>query len=77
MQKFVWALVFLLVILHQDNWFWDDGTLVLGFLPIGLAYHACISIAASVTWFLATRFCWPDDEELEPTVEPSTTEGAQ
>ena len=49
MQKIVWALVFLLVIIHQDNWFWDDETLAFGFMPIGLFYHACISVAASVT----------------------------
>jgi len=55
----VWALVALLIIAHQDIWFWDDTTLVWGFLPIGLAYHAGISLAAATTWFLATRFCWP------------------
>ena len=59
----VWALVILLLILHQDNWFWDNDTLVMGFIPIGLFYHACISIAASVTWFLATKFAWPVQED--------------
>ena len=53
------ALVLLLLILRQDNWFWTDGTLVFGFMPIGLAWHAGISIAASATWFLATRIAWP------------------
>lgn len=73
MQKLVWALVLLLVILHQDNWLWESETLVLGFMPIALAYHAGISVAAGVTWWLATRFCWPADEQLEPT----PTEGAK
>lgn len=63
MHKLVWALVLLLVILHQDNWFWEDDTLVMGFMPIGLFYHACLSVAASVTWFVATRHCWPEDVE--------------
>ena len=62
MQKIVWGLVLLLLILHQDVWFWESDTLVFGFLPIGLFFHACISsVAASVTWFLATKHCWPTD----------------
>lgn len=65
MQKLVWVLVLLLLVLHQDNWLWDDGSLVLGFMPIGLFYHACISVAASVTWFLAARYCWPSGSDSE------------
>ncbi len=59
MPKVVWGLVVLLLILHQDVWFWTDGTLVFGFMPVGLFYHACISVAAGVTWFLATKYLWP------------------
>ncbi len=58
----VWALILVLIIAHQDIWFWDDTTLVFGFLPVALAYHACISLAAAFTWYLATRFCWPSDQ---------------
>ena len=64
------GLVVLLVILHQDNWNWDNNTLVFGFIPMGLFYHACISIAASATWWLATKIAWPGDaptQEIEPT----------
>lgn len=56
------GLVIALLVLHQDNWFWTDKRLVLGFIPIGLFWHACISLAASITWFLATRIAWPLDE---------------
>jgi len=59
----VWALVALLIVLHQDFWFWRDGTLVFGFIPVGLFYHACLSIAASLTWLLATLFAWPAEIE--------------
>ncbi|KAA5541873.1 DUF3311 domain-containing protein [Roseiconus nitratireducens] len=59
------ALVLLLLILHQDNWFWTDDTLVFGFLPIGLLWHAGISIGASLTWALATVIAWPIDEDVE------------
>lgn len=55
------GLVVLLLILHQDNWLWLDDRLILGFIPIGLFWHACISIGASVTWFLATKIAWPLD----------------
>lgn len=58
------SLVVLLLILHQDNWFWLDGRLVFGFIPVGLFWHACISIGASLTWFLATRIAWPLDAPL-------------
>ena len=54
-------LVVLLLILHQDNWFWEDNTLVFGFIPVGLFWHACISIGASLTWALATVIAWPTD----------------
>lgn len=62
-RKTVWALVAVLAVLHYDFWYWDDRTLVFGFLPIGLAYHALISILAGVVWFLAIRFAWPSELE--------------
>ncbi len=37
--------------------------MVLGFLPIGLAYHAGFSLACSVLGWLAIQYAWP--EELE------------
>jgi len=58
-KNFIWLLIVVLIILHQDNWFWLDGTLVWGFIPIGLFYHACLSLAAGITWYLAIRYCWP------------------
>lgn len=72
----VWFLVFALFILHQDFWLWDSRTLVLGFMPIGLFYHAMFSIAAAAVWALAVKFAWPveieawaDEVEPEKTVE--------
>jgi len=63
MRNIIWLLVLLLVILHQDNWLWGDTRLVFGFIPISLFYHMCISLAAGVTWYLATVFAWPDNLE--------------
>lgn len=59
MKYVIWGLVVLLLVLHQDIWFWDRPTLVFGFMPVGLLYHAGISVVASAVWFAATRFCWP------------------
>ena len=73
MNKLVWALVLLLLILHQDNWFWEDDTLLFGFLPIGLFYHACLSVAAAVTWFLAVTLAWP--REIEQSAYTDQGEG--
>ncbi len=70
MQYVVWLLIVLLIVLHQDNWLWDDPYLVGGFLPIGLLYHMGISLAAAVVWYLATIFCWPP--ELEAADESAT-----
>ncbi|QDV42799.1 hypothetical protein Enr13x_26490 [Stieleria neptunia] len=63
MKYLVWGLVVLLVVLHQDLWNWDNDRLVFGFLPVTLAYHAGISIAASIVWLMATKFAWPSDLE--------------
>jgi len=65
MRALVWVLVAALIVLHQDCWNWDNGTLLAGFLPVGLAYHAVISIAATVVWLLAVQFAWPT--KLEET----------
>ena len=78
MKYVVWGLVVLLIILHQDVWLWENDTLVAGFMPITLLYHACISLGTGITWYLATKFAWPavldDDSAAAPT---NPEEGAQ
>lgn len=64
MKIVVWALVVLLIILHQDNWNWTNDALFLGFIPRGLAWHAGISIAASAVWYLATQVAWPEGVDV-------------
>jgi hypothetical protein len=60
MKWLVYGLLVALAIAHQDLWNWDDSdTLVFGVVPIGLAYHAGLSIAAAVLWAAAVKFCWP------------------
>lgn len=55
----VWIAVVLLAVLHQDVWYWDDTSLVMGFIPIGLFYHSVFSIACAAVWALAVVFSWP------------------
>jgi len=73
MKTLVWALVVLLVIVHQDFWWWDDSeTLILGFVPIGLFYHALLSVAAGAVWWMAVGYAWPEgvDDDTTATTEP-------
>ncbi len=68
MRRLVYGSIILLALLHQDFWWWDDSdTLVFGFVPVGLANHAFLSLAAGVLWALAVKFCWPADVDVENT----------
>ena len=60
--------VIALYALHQDFWFWRTARpLVFGFMPIGLFYQACFSVAASLLMLLLVKTAWPDhlEEEIE------------
>lgn len=59
-RRVVLILFVVLFVLHHDFWAWADRRLVLGFLPLGLFYHALFSVAAGVLWALANRYAWPD-----------------
>lgn len=64
MSKLVVALILALCVLHHDLWWWDSATpVVFGFMPIGLAWHTGISVAAAFAWWLAVKYCWPSHLE--------------
>lgn len=64
-------MVVLVYLLHQDFWNWRQWEpLVLGFLPVGLAYHAAYSVVAAVTMAVLVRFAWPS--HLETNLPDST-----
>jgi hypothetical protein len=78
MKKLVWILVAALFILHQDFWWWDDRTLVFGFMPVGLFYHAIFSLAAAGVWALALRFAWPSHiEEWADALDAPASSGGR
>jgi hypothetical protein len=59
----IYSLAALLAVLHQDFWYWDDPSLVFGFLPVGLLYHAVFSVAAACLWLAAIKWAWPSEVE--------------
>ena len=70
-------LLFLLIagvyVLHQDYWNWGKSTVVLGFLPVGLAYHAAYCVLAAITMAVLVKFAWPKQlEDTEPDDAPET-----
>lgn len=70
------VVVVALYILHQDFWNWRTAhPLVFGFIPIGLFYHACFSVAASLVMWLLVKHAWPSHLEREVKQSP-TEEGA-
>lgn len=61
------ALVAVVFVLHQDIWNWTNKTLLMGFLPIGLAYHAGYAVLCVVTMAILVRFAWPRNLDGDET----------
>ncbi len=76
-RKLVWGLVLVLGVVHYDYWYWTDTTLVFGFMPTGLFFHAMISIAAGLTWALVVKHAWPDHLEEWANADDTSTEQDQ
>lgn len=63
-QTRVFIIIFIvLALLHQDFWNWDSKTLVFGFMPMGLAYHAAYSLVAAIFWAVVIKMAWPTELE--------------
>jgi hypothetical protein len=70
-----YALLWLaMMLLRQDFWFWDDATLILGRLPVGLAYQAGYSILAALVMGALVRWCWPSELEALETASAGRAE---
>jgi uncharacterized protein DUF3311 len=69
--------VVVVYVLHQDFWFWRTARpLVLGFMPIGLFYHAAFSVLAALLMWLLVKFAWPSHLEREIEEKPSQEDAA-
>ena len=65
MKRLVLALIVLLLVLHQDVWWWDSiDPVFFGFMPIGLAFHVVLSLATAVVLGLAVIYLWPAGVEV-------------
>lgn len=65
--------VLALYVLHQDFWNWRTAhPMVFGFVPIGLFYQGCFSVAASLLMWMLVKFAWPS--HLEREIEKSGSE---
>jgi hypothetical protein len=63
--------VIVVYVLHQDFWFWRTARpLIFGFIPIGLFYHACFAVLASLLLWLLVKYAWPS--HLEREIESQT-----
>lgn len=70
------VVVVVLYVLHQDFWFWRTAhPMVLGFIPIGLFYQACFSVAAALVMWLLVKHAWPS--HLEREVEQTQSKEGQ
>lgn len=65
-MKYALALLVATVyVLHQDFWNWNNRSLVLGVLPVGLAYHAFYACLAATMMFILVKLAWPTKLEAE------------
>jgi hypothetical protein len=73
------VLILSVYLLHQDFWNWKKAEpLVLGFLPVGLAYHAAYSILAALLMAVLVKLAWPKHLEniqanARDTAQPDTS----
>jgi hypothetical protein len=72
------AAVLVLYVLHQDFWNWRTPyPLVFGFIPIGLFYQACFSVASALLMWMLVKFAWPGHLEREIEEEERQGGGAR
>lgn len=53
----------LMIVLQQDFWLRDNPGLIAGIIPVGLAWHAGISLGSVCVWYLIVSWCWPQGSE--------------
>lgn len=67
-KAFLIILLVVLFVLHQDFWFWRAARpLLFGFLPVGIWYHVCFTLAVSLVMWLLIQQAWPQhlEEDLD------------
>jgi hypothetical protein len=65
-RAYLTILIVGLYVLHQDIWFWRTARpLLFGFLPVGIWYHICFTLAVSLVMWLLIKQAWPAHLEKE------------
>ncbi len=64
MKHLLYIALFVLFLLHNDLWLWNDECLVAG-IPSGLLYHILYCVASSVLMIGLVKFAWPGHLEVE------------
>jgi len=72
MRNLIIALFMAMLVLHQDAWNWSADALLLGFLPVALAYHAVFSLLCAALGYMAIRYAWPYELETKSEEEPES-----
>lgn len=57
LKWFLYGLIGLLYILHNDFWFWKSPKIILG-LPVGLFYHIMFCLVTSLLMFSIVKYVW-------------------
>lgn len=63
-RSLLYLALFVLYLLHNDLWLWDNPSLVLG-IPVGLFYHIMFCVAASLLMAMVVSNAWP--RHLKPS----------
>jgi hypothetical protein len=64
MKKGLYFALFLLFLLHNDLFLWNDECLIWGF-PSGLLYHVAFCLVTSAVMLLLVKYAWPEHLEVE------------
>lgn len=74
MKRLLLTLVVIaLYISHQDIWNWRKVyPMAFGFVPIGLFYHACFTVACALVMWMLVTYAWPAHLEEEIEGQPAT-----
>ena len=57
-KNILYLVILIVYILHNDLWFWNNPTIIMG-IPVGLFYHLIYCFIASILLFLLIKFAWP------------------
>jgi hypothetical protein len=59
-----WAIMAVLLILHNDFWLWQESGRLLG-MPVGLTYHVLYCLVTLMALAFLVRVAWPEPRQLD------------